>query len=120
MRTRSTLRPGQPGTKRFVRRFGARLVCVRYRYDVRARRRYTTVEVIMDERPWEPLPTVQVGVRVRWEEGALRERVRASGGRWNPEERLWELSYGAVRELGLEDRVVREEAAGYAAAGGQM
>jgi hypothetical protein len=33
METRLTLRPGMPGTKKLVARFGERLVCVRYLYD---------------------------------------------------------------------------------------
>ena len=33
MEARVTLRPGQRGTKKLVRRFGERLICVRYCYD---------------------------------------------------------------------------------------
>jgi hypothetical protein len=33
METRLTLRPGMPGTKKLVARYGDRLVCVRYLYD---------------------------------------------------------------------------------------
>jgi hypothetical protein len=44
-----TLRPGQPGTKRFVKKFGNRLVCVRYRVNQNRRVRSTTVELLVDE-----------------------------------------------------------------------
>ena len=37
------LDPGQDGTKKLVRQFGQQLVCVRYRQDRTAGRRYTTV-----------------------------------------------------------------------------
>ncbi|MDY6921765.1 MAG: hypothetical protein SV765_16320 [Pseudomonadota bacterium] len=46
-----TLRPGDSGTKRLKQRYGDRLVCVRYRKDAGRQRRYTTVELIVDEAP---------------------------------------------------------------------
>ena len=106
MRTRLTLRPGQRGTKRLARRFGDRLVAVRYRYDAERRRRLKTVEVIVDEVPWEPPASALVAVRVRLDEPVLRGRVKEAGGRWDPRRKVWELSYGAVRALALENRLV--------------
>lgn len=41
-------RPGQRGTQKLVTRYGDRLVCVRYRYDAAAGKRYKTVEIILD------------------------------------------------------------------------
>jgi hypothetical protein len=52
MEARATLRPGQKGTKKLVTRFGDRLICVRYRYDTTRRKRFTTVELIVDESDW--------------------------------------------------------------------
>jgi predicted aminopeptidase len=49
MRVEQTLRPGQRGTRRFVDRFGDRLVCVRYRAE--GDRRVTMVELVVDDRP---------------------------------------------------------------------
>lgn len=37
METRLTLRPGQPGTRKLVARYGERLVRVRYLYDAATR-----------------------------------------------------------------------------------
>jgi hypothetical protein len=54
MRAKLTLRPGQRGTKKLVRKYGDRLVCVRYRYDGERRKRYKTVELIIEESDWEP------------------------------------------------------------------
>jgi len=51
MRTRLTLQPGQSGTKELVEQYGDRLVCVRYRYDATRRRRFKTVELIVEEAP---------------------------------------------------------------------
>ena len=110
MRARSKLRPGQPGTRKLVRQYGDRLVCVRYRYDVLKRRRYTTAEIIVDESERDPLPSatarrqrmpVYIGVR----ETSLREKVKAAGGRWDPDKRVWHLPMEQVLQLGLTGRV---------------
>ena len=107
MRVEQTLRPGQRGTRRFVERFGDRLVCVRYRYDEDRQRRVTTVELVMDEGAWRPRPDTPVGVRVVWGEADLARRVKAAGGAWDARRKLWTLRAEAVRRLGLERRMVR-------------
>jgi len=48
MHTRWTLFRGLNGTKRLVEQYGDRLVCVRYGYDAERKRRYKTVELIME------------------------------------------------------------------------
>lgn len=113
MEARVTLRPGQRGTKKLVERFGERLLCVRYRYDPRRRRRVTTVELVVAEVPWEPRrPALEasalVEVRIGYQEHELRQRIKDAGGRWNPETRLWSLPGADVKALGLERRVVTE------------
>ena len=52
MDVRVTLKPGQKGTRRLATRYGDRLVCVRYRYDKVKRKRYKTIELIVDEEAW--------------------------------------------------------------------
>ncbi|MGE4520628.1 MAG: hypothetical protein AB7E04_14095 [Desulfobacteraceae bacterium] len=54
MRTRLHLKPGQRGTKRLSEKYGDQLVCVRYRYDDATKKRYKTVELIVDVAEWEP------------------------------------------------------------------
>lgn len=54
MSSRVTLPPGRNGTKKLLRQYGDRLLRVRYRYDSETRRRLTTVELIVDEVPWDP------------------------------------------------------------------
>ncbi len=49
MRTRLTLHPGQDGAKQLCVQYGDRLVCVKYRYDEQKKRRYKTVELIVEE-----------------------------------------------------------------------
>ncbi len=110
MRARSKLKPGQPGTRKLVAQYGDRLVCVRYRYDALKRRRYTTAEIIVDESDWDPMPSAtarreRVAVRIDVREVKLREKVKAAGGRWDPEHRVWHLPMEQVLQLGLGGRV---------------
>jgi hypothetical protein len=104
------LKPGQPGTKRLVTQYGARLVCVRYRYDANQCKRFKTVELIIEESTWQPpaKPTLDdeiVGLRVGLKETDLQRRVKAAGGKWNPGRRVWEIRYDQVVRLGLIDRI---------------
>ena len=54
MEVGSTLRPGANGTKTLTALYGDRLLFVRYRYDREAAKRYKTVEIIIEEKPWKP------------------------------------------------------------------
>jgi len=107
MQTLLTRKPGQKGTKELLLKYGEQLVCVRHRYDEQRRRRLKTVELVVEEREWMPEET-RVLVRVAWGEKELGIKVKRAGGVWLPERKLWELPYGKVVELGLEERMVRE------------
>ena len=111
LRTRLTLAPGQNGTKKLARRFGERLICVRYRYDEATKRRFKTVELVVDEIPWERSrrPDPSVRIRVGIDEVSVRDAVKNAGGRWLPAERLWVLKLSEVRRLRLQRRVVAED-----------
>ena len=107
---RLLLRPGAPGTLRFTERYGEALVAVRYRYDEANLRRYTTVEIIVDEARWVPErhisdPDRLVGLRIGFEERVLREAVRGVQARWDPSARLWWVTLGQASQLGLEERI---------------
>lgn len=108
MQTRLTLKPGQRGTKRLTTEYGKQLVCVRYRYDAQARKRYKTIELIVDERAWTPRyePETVVKLQVRLEEKELQQRVRQAGGVWDGAAKVWRLRYDRVRQLGLAERIV--------------
>lgn len=55
MKTKLILKPRQKGTKKLLNQYGDRLICVRYRYDEKSRKRYKTAEIIIDEKEWKPL-----------------------------------------------------------------
>jgi len=111
MKIRRKLLPGQPGTKKLAEKFGEDLVCVRYRYDAKRKRKIKTVELIIEESSWEVdtkriPPNKITHIRVNYGEVELGKRIKAAGGKWNKEKRLWELPYKHVMELGLKDRMV--------------
>ncbi len=114
LRTRMTLKPGRPGTKRLFARYGDRLVCVRYRYDDERNIRYKTVELIVEEAPWIPrgsrryAPTELVHVRLHYTEESLRAAVKLLGGRYSPATKTWRLAYAAVAALRLTDRLTTD------------
>ena len=113
METRLTLRPGMPGTKKLLARYGERLVCVRYLYDEARSLRLKTVELVIEEAPWRGRARKPrrndhdlVGVRIDSHETELRIAVKKTGGIWRPRQKLWEVSWDAVRTLGIGHRVV--------------
>jgi hypothetical protein len=117
METRLSLAPGQNGTKKLLARYGERLVRVRYRYDAERKVRLKTVELIVETVPWTPHPRNRrressdlVAVSIAYSETELRARIRSAGGIWRPRQRLWEVDWKTVRELGLEGRVVEPDA----------
>ena len=112
METRTTLRPGQKGTRKLVNRFGERLIRVRYLYDAEAGRRHTTVELIVSSGPWRPRARNPrrrddeiVAVRIAYHETGLRERAKRLGAVWRPAQKLWEISWLDAKRLGISDRV---------------
>jgi len=116
METRLSLAPGQNGTKKLLASYGELLVRVRYRYDAERKVRHKTVELIVETAPWAPNrrnarrePEDMVAVRIGFVETALREQIKAAGGIWRHKQRLWEVDWKTVRELGLQARVVARD-----------
>lgn len=109
--TRRKLKPGQAGTRKLLAEYGEKLVCVRYRYDAANKRRIKTIELAIEEKPWEPpapkIPLRQImRLRITYGEVVLRNLVKAAGGKWNPEKKVWEMPYHEVLRLGLVERIV--------------
>jgi hypothetical protein len=104
LKTRLTLKPGANGTKRLVERYGARLLCVRYRYDTDTRKRLKTVELIEEEMPWLSSAALYL-LKIGYEETELRERLKLHGARWDRQRKVWITSAEVVRRLHLQERV---------------
>ena len=114
LRTGKILKPNQPGTKKWVEKYGENLVCVRYKYDEANNRKVKTVELLVEEKAWEKKTGIipqnkLMGIRIDYEEMQLRKIVKAAGGRWDKNERIWKLAYNQVIALGLEGRIDKRE-----------
>jgi hypothetical protein len=107
-RTRLTLKAGQRGTKNLQKKFGWRLICVRYRYDSVQKKRWKTVELLEEEILWEPSAKRKrwACVRIALSESALRWKIKAAGGIWDAKNRVWKIPLIKIKPLGLESRVV--------------
>lgn len=102
---------GQPGSRKYMEKYGDRFVCVRHRYDTDSGKRLKTIELIEDEGPvrlrktWIPKNKILL-IRVEYGETDVARLVKAAGGRWNREKRGWELEFQQVHALGLESRII--------------
>ena len=110
-----TIKPGRPGSRRFQKHWGDRLVAVRYREH--GETLYTTVEIIVDERQ-RASATISlvaahsrkrqqiVAVRIAWEESTLRDAAKENGARWSRQLRHWLMTYNTAVVLGMQNRIV--------------
>lgn len=111
MKIQRTLLPGQPGTKKWIERFGNDLVCVRYRNDLERNEKWITAEIIIErqekksEKGRIPINKI-MDIRIEYGERELAQKVKSLGGRWDRQNKVWRLSYKYVRILHLEDRIV--------------
>ena len=106
MKTRLILKPGSRGTKKLLAQYGRRLIYVRYRYNERLKRRYKTVELIVDEIAWEPKPSALVSIQIRNIGFRLHQQIVDCGGRWVKRKLIWRIRYDKAVELGLQNQIV--------------
>lgn len=70
------MKPGQLGTKQLLEKYGAQLVCVRYRYDAATSKRIKTVESIVAETEWL-LPSQRIAAdEIVWLKTGFVDRAR--------------------------------------------
>lgn len=109
---RKTMRPGEPGTRRHLRDWGDRLVCVRHRVDPAKGLRFTTVEIVASaKRPTqprrEPHPDALVYARVGRDEWELERRLRTTkSATYDPALNVWRMRYETAVRLRLKRRLL--------------
>lgn len=112
MKTHCHLKPGQKGTKRLVEQYGESLLCVRYRYDEQRGVRIKTVELVVEEKAWQPPLRFKdddiVPIAVNYSETDLREKLRQARAKWNPQDKIWLAQYRFIRNTVLESRIPEE------------
>jgi hypothetical protein len=107
MEITKTIQPGEMGSKQLFQQYGDRLVCVRYRIDHNLKRRYKTVELIIEEKPVMPRLQPMVWLKIGFNETELRQRIKDAGAKWIAGEKVWEMSYETSKRLKLQDRVIK-------------
>ncbi|MDP3085570.1 MAG: hypothetical protein Q8N44_18020, partial [Rubrivivax sp.] len=109
-RVQKTLWPPAPGSRKLAERFGAALLCVRYRHDPAGLRRFTTVELVVDI---APTPRARKRIEDHWlfplavgkPERELRATLKRQGAKWVANDGFLYVPGDVVRRLGLEDRI---------------
>ena len=48
-------------------------------------------------------------IRIDYNEVELRNRIKECGGKWDPQRKLWKISYEKVKELDLLERIVDDK-----------
>ena len=85
---------------------------MRYRYDEKSRKRYTTVELIEAEDSWNPVafnPDSIVRIKIAFDEVDIRQKIKEAGGRWSKSTKTWKVSYKTACELGLKTRIITDK-----------
>ena len=111
LRTKKIIKAGLPGTGKYLKIYGKELVCVRYRYDYKLKRKLKTIELIVDESNWQPavndvFANKLVKIKILINELDLRKQVKSENGVWNSKKKVWELPIKTVLQLNLEHRIV--------------
>lgn len=111
-----TIKPGKDGSKRYQEKYGEQLCAVRYRRSPCKGTVYTTVEIIVAQRPayqqkiqQERLPKNNddwVAIKIAYEEFELRNQIRRVGGRWSKVAKVWVAKRKMVNRLNVDHRVV--------------
>jgi hypothetical protein len=101
VKTRLIFKPGQPETKSLVKKYGDALLCVRFKYDAEKLQRLKTVELIVERTEWTPpAPRYSedslVYLHIEATDMSRRLQAKKTGGRWDPEKRLWFVQYAKI------------------------
>ena len=106
LRVAKTYPPDKDGAKRFARRYGEQLVCVRHRLNEAGTVRHTTVELLIESTPIASRARALVAVRIDPSDKPMRARMIARGAEWQPKQRYWLLPRQVAKNLGLLPNVV--------------
>jgi hypothetical protein len=106
LRVAKTYAPEQNGAKRFARRYGENLVCVRHRLSDDGILRHTTVELLVESTPVASRARSLVAIRVPPHDKKTRTLLLACGATWVPKERYWLLQRLVAKNLRLLRNIV--------------
>jgi hypothetical protein len=104
-----TMQADARGAVKLTRRFGASLICVRYRLSPDGRHRITTVELEVDRVEVQKKSNPPVAVKIYPSEAKLIACAMAKGARFDGKTRLWRMHQNDAYALGLGKRIARAE-----------
>lgn len=96
-----TYLPDQSGAKRFALRYGGQLVCVRQRLSADGKRRYTTVELLVESHLVTPRQPTLVALSIPPSDRDTRALLLACGADWQPRQRYWLVPQRLAKTLRL-------------------
>ena len=106
LRVAKTYAPDQNGAKRFARRYGEQLVCVRHRLSDDGSVRHATVELLVESTPVASRARTLVAVKIGASDKNTRTLLMACGAQSVPKEKYWLLPRMVVKNLRLLKNVV--------------
>lgn len=101
LRVAKTYSPEQNGAKRFARRYGDQLVCVRHRLNESGTIRHTTVELLIESTPVASRARSLVAIRIPATDKSTRTVLLACSAQWQAKERYWLLPRMVAKNLRL-------------------
>ncbi|WP_455199805.1 hypothetical protein [Kaarinaea lacus] len=116
MKVIKKMNPGMPGTKKYLEKYGKKLLCVRYRYDEETKEQLTTIEYVVNrklypklnaevQRKLDPHPNRHVLIKVDYHEEELRRKIKMNGGIWIKDKRMWKIPCHKAYVLGVDNRI---------------
>ncbi len=107
LRVAKTYSPQQDGAKRFAKRYGEQLVCVRHRLNETGTVRHTTIELWVESTPIASRSRSLVALRISPTDKATRTLLIGCGAQWQPKQKYWLLPRLVAKNLRLIRNVVR-------------
>lgn len=93
--------PTQNGAKRFLRRYGDQLVCVRHRLSDDGKVRHTTIELLVESTPIVSRMRSIIALRIPQADKGSRQLLMACDAKWKPRERVWLVPQLVAKNLKL-------------------
>jgi hypothetical protein len=101
LRVAKTYGPDQDGAKRFARRHGEDLVCVRHRLSDDGLTRHTTVELLAESTPVATRKRSLIALRIPDSTKTQRSLLLACGAKWDAKNKLWLIPHMVAKGLRL-------------------
>ena len=101
LRVAKTYAPEQDGAKRFAKRHGEDLVCVRHRVSEDGLTRYTTVELLAETTPATSRQRSLIALRIPDTTKSMRSLLLACGATWQAKHKVWLIPHMVAKGLRL-------------------